>query len=149
MKAGTLPWTGGEDGLLRQKWVDGCTATEIARDLPLRSRCAVLGRIHRLGLAIRDRKMLKHSRAPKPKPVPAPKPPRIIATPDLDPGPSDPPITTEDLTDFHCRWPYDGKTETIYCGAMKSRSGRYCVFHAEMGRAKDSPVYKGRQVRRF
>ena len=44
-------WTGDRIELLRQRWADGISATQIAAELGGVSRSAVLGKVHRLGLS--------------------------------------------------------------------------------------------------
>jgi GcrA cell cycle regulator len=48
------PWTDEEEAILRKLWPAGQSATEISRVLRNRTRAAVIGRVHRLGIA--DRK---------------------------------------------------------------------------------------------
>lgn len=80
---GTGSWSADEDALLRRDWPAGESASEIARQLPGRSRNAVIGRAHRLGLAKVQRqkpsaptKLARPPQAPKVKPDARPKPPK-------------------------------------------------------------------------
>ena len=43
-------WTEQDDAILRQKWSQGLSATQIMLLLPGRSRNAIIGRVHRIGL---------------------------------------------------------------------------------------------------
>jgi GcrA cell cycle regulator len=54
------PWTEPEDNLLRKRWAEGFSASQIAGLLEGRSRNSVIGRTHRLGLC-GDRKTTHRS----------------------------------------------------------------------------------------
>jgi GcrA cell cycle regulator len=47
-----MKWTDLMVQALKQRWADGATATEIAKELGV-TRNAVIGRVHRLGLSVR------------------------------------------------------------------------------------------------
>jgi GcrA cell cycle regulator len=111
-------------------WADGATATQIARQLPAdRTRSSVLGKVHRMKLATRERiaapKLVARYEYGAPK---APtKPVEVVLE---DPGPMDPPITTLDLRDGHCKWPYDAPDGAYhYCGAPPKAGRPWCHYH--------------------
>lgn len=72
-----MSWTTETVATLRRMWSNGETSGQIARILGV-SRCAVIGKIHRLNLT-------RGAAAPKPEPKPAPKPkktsPSLASTP--------------------------------------------------------------------
>lgn len=65
--SGQTTWTGAEDDIAKALWKQGYSADQIAKKLPGRSRNAVIGRIHRLGLSDAGRGKL-----PTPRPTRAP-----------------------------------------------------------------------------
>lgn len=74
-------WSPEGDVLLRTEWAAGKSAAEISRMLGNRSRNAVIGRVHRLGLTSRARPSVPKP-DPKPKALPKPKPePKAKAEP--------------------------------------------------------------------
>lgn len=79
-------WSEAEDAKLRKLWPKGISASEIARGLPGRSRNAVIGRVHRLGMS-------QEGRAIPPRPEKLPRPKRIRASrakPKLETAPAAP-----------------------------------------------------------
>lgn len=72
-------WAPNEDEIIRALWPKGLSATEVAKKLPGRSRNAVIGRAHRLGVAQGSKSKAsppdRLSRAPKVRPQPRAKPP--------------------------------------------------------------------------
>lgn len=72
-------WAPNEDDIIRALWPRGLSATEVAKRLPGRSRNAVIGRAHRLGVAqgakAKAAPPQRLPRAPKVKAQPRAKPP--------------------------------------------------------------------------
>jgi GcrA cell cycle regulator len=129
-------WPDAQLEFVKERWAEGHSATQIARqmrakwpELP-RSRSAVLGKVHRLKLAQRTttsqpvRSSAPHLVKSKPKLKPRPAP-----VEGEDPGPADPPITTMDLKDHHCKWPYDVGNTFHYCGGVQEPGKPYCLRH--------------------
>lgn len=58
-------WTPEDDEIAKGHWINGESASEIARRLPGRTRNAVIGRIYRLGLSCEGRANPQVTRAPK------------------------------------------------------------------------------------
>ena len=78
-----LGWTDERIGALKQLWLDGKTAAQIANELGGgATRNAVIGKVHRLGLSAR-----RETPRPSPSPIPAlprqPSPPRSLSFPRL------------------------------------------------------------------
>ena len=147
-------WTPENTQRLTALWKEGRTAAWIARKLgPGVSRCAVLGKVYRLGLARGPEARRARPAAPLPtkrrrEEMPASRPaarpsrplkvragaapsPTMIATP---PGPT----TTILAVGFgQCRWPYGhaGEAEFGLCGRSVAR-GAFCAAHAEVGYQK-------------
>ena len=128
-------WTDERIGALSALWADGLSASQIASELGEVSRCAVIGKVHRLGLAGRAT-VIRAPRAPR-----VPKPPKLVLarkpakfTPFvIDFTPYDgPKIGVLDLTDKKCRWPLGDplKAGFGFCGCEIPRGQIYCSHHA-------------------
>ena len=145
-------WTPERTKHLSALWKEGRTAAWIARALgPGVSRCAVLGKVYRLGLARgpevrrarpaapprakRSREEIPASRlAPRqsgPLNISAAVAPATIATP------SSPTTTILAVGVGQCRWPYGHSGEAGFglCGRSVVR-GAFCAAHAEVGYQK-------------
>ena len=134
------PWKQRRIAQLRKLWGAGLSASEIARILgPGFSRCAVLGKIHRLGLTRpkppRDRNEAKAdgARAPGKKGV-RPRPVRRASVPHRR-LPKEAPLAgaplhlaLADLGPAHCRWPH-GEGPYSFCGLQRMKGSSYCVEH--------------------
>lgn len=70
-------WTHVEDEMLRGMWAIGKSASEIANVLPSRTRSAVIGRVHRLGLSSRPSPILPPRSANAPAPARKPRTPKL------------------------------------------------------------------------
>ena len=142
------PWTLKDDSILKVMWNEGATGSQIAGKLHGRTRNAVIGRIHRLGLASR----------PSPIPIrrPLPIPPNKITEPEPEPEQTKAPVSTHDeaetvevnptidreipvkkgkklmdLAREDCRWPEGdpGTAGFFFCGAPAFRDKSYCAEH--------------------
>ena len=133
-------WNSARVDLLKQLWADGLPASEIAAKLGEVTRNAVIGKVHRLGLAGRR----TTSRTPRPRrtsplcnrtTVLRPRP--FLATPDcLPPAPAALMLSVAQLADAMCHWPVGDPraAEFGFCGA-KTAAGRqpYCAAHQHIG----------------
>ncbi len=151
-----MSWTNERVDLLKKLWNDGLSASVIAQQIGEATRNAVIGKVHRLGLAgrattsrvpgalrpaalfrarppsknIRSRPCA-HRACPPPADA-AQKPKRRAALPELGPAPEIP-VTVQTLTRRNCRWPEgDPKLPGFhFCGRQKTGSpGPYCGAHA-------------------
>src|SRR5579871_5220539 len=74
-----MGWTDERVELLKKLWLEGLSASQIAKQLGGVTRNAVIGKVHRLGLSGRaapsqpSRPTFKAPRAPRPAPAPAPR----------------------------------------------------------------------------
>lgn len=166
-------WTDKRVDVLRTDWAQGATARQIAEKLggfehlADRGRNAVIGKLHRLGLArsaetnaqrlgrINKRRRayraaLSATRAkPIAKPVVAPQAPQAPqATPATPATIATPrPLVAEvalvasvlDLEDSHCRWPV-GDPLAGFCGAVSVTGRSYCAGHSARAYTK-APLY--------
>lgn len=83
-------WTDQQTALLREKWAAGWSAAQIAQVLPGKSRNAVIGRVHRLGLNDASRSKPGPARTYRPK-LKAPAVPRAVRSCPPKPGPQNRP----------------------------------------------------------
>ena len=152
-------WTEARIKILRALWADGWTGAQIGLKFG-KSRSAILGKIHRLGL-------MRKTRPPPPpkpatagavvaKPITKPKaPPNTMAAtlaPRIVPRPrvvvsSAPPLVGMrmrpllELEAGWCRWPDDnGDPRTqglamLFCGADRQGTGPYCPHHDHRSRS--------------
>ncbi|MBE7199038.1 MAG: GcrA cell cycle regulator [Parafilimonas terrae] len=158
MEAG-LSWTDERVALLRRLWEDGQSASKIAAQLGGVTRNAVIGKVHRLGLAGRI-KAGEDATVVAAKPVEVEKPVPVAATPEPAPvaqhrpAPEFPPapapvrssatdpvaipvsqrVTIMDLRESMCRWPLGDPTtpDFRFCGARSITGLPYCTHHAEI-----------------
>jgi len=150
-----ITWSEDRVTTLSKLWLEGLSASQIARRLGGITRNAVIGKVHRLGLSGRPAPagiprttILRARRAPRR--APAPRPPRsaivVIAAPPEGPG------LVHDMRHLGahaCKWPIgDPKDDSFsFCG--RPAEGRYCTAHERVGvragtawRADRDPVIK-------
>jgi GcrA cell cycle regulator len=162
MNEATMSWTDERVEQLRQHWLEGKSASQIAALLGHGlTRNAVIGKVHRLGLAGRAKS--PNSAAPRPRassqqavhrappPRPATVPPRVVrgatalaiapqaeaeAEPQAYDGvvlPMSLRVTIVELKESMCRWPLGdpASPDFRYCGSTAA-SGPYCAHHARL-----------------
>lgn len=157
-----MSWTDERVELLRKLWSDGLSASQVAAELgPGITRNAVIGKIHRLGLAERA----KTAAAPRPRAAKAARPqgatvasaprsgghvvhgnvalafaPQAVVVARVAPEeevviPMSDRVTLMELRESMCRWPMGDPTtaEFRFCGAHSPiGSGPYCSHHARV-----------------
>ena len=146
----TAGWTEDRVGALKKLWLEGQSASQIAKQLGGGvTRNAVIGKVHRLGLSGRAapsqpaRATFRPTRPRPAQPTQAPSAPRRIeavqprpAAPAQGPAPMpDLPGTATVLTlgAHMCKWPIGdpSSNEFSFCG-RRSSEGVYCVEHARV-----------------
>lgn len=150
-----MSWTDERVELLRKLWSDGLSASQVAAELgPGITRNAVIGKIHRLGLAERA----KTVSAQRPRVAKAPRQaqprmngasshgnlalafaPHALTAPRHAPEeevviPMSERVTLMELRESMCRWPMGDPTsaEFRFCGAKSGGVGPYCAYHARV-----------------
>lgn len=154
-----MAWTDERIATMAKLWMDGLSASEVARQLGGVSRNAVIGKLHRLGFSGRCapanpqfarytgqrlRTLTRAPRLPQPKKV-ASKPPRPQlpyhaptrarrTTNEPYVEQLTPTATGMTLEQSMCRWPIGepGEMDFGFCGrvvAASDRSHRYCETH--------------------
>jgi GcrA cell cycle regulator len=154
-----MSWTDERVELLKKLWADGLSASQIATKLGEVTRNAVIGKVHRLGLAGRATTSRIRTARPRSnialfparsaqvqyrtfgnaalKAAPQPqerKAAAIIplrALPELEPAPEGV-ITLAELKETMCHWPIGDPMEEgfHFCGRRKSFGVPYCEHHA-------------------
>jgi GcrA cell cycle regulator len=144
MTEAVMGWTDDRVSTLKKLWLEGLSASQIAKQLGGVTRNAVIGKVHRLGLSGRaapsqpQRPAFKPQRLARPAP-PAPQPIRRMATaptPPVEPvhrieGPGSATVLT--LGAHMCKWPIGDPSseEFTFCGGRVAQ-GVYCKTHAEL-----------------
>lgn len=142
-----MGWTDERVETLKKLWLDGLSASQIAKQLGGVTRNAVIGKVHRLGLSGRatpsqpQRPIFKAPRAPRPaiaaapaarRPVEpsAPVPPSLPAYFAEEPGTA----TVLTLGSHMCKWPIGDPASDAFsfCGRRSDREGPYCGEHARV-----------------
>ncbi len=146
----TAGWTEDRVGALKKLWLEGQSASQIAKQLGGGvTRNAVIGKVHRLGLSGRAapsqpaRATFRPARPRPAQPTQAPSAPRRIEAvqPRAIPAPSVPApmpdlpgtATVMTLGAHMCKWPIGdpSSNEFSFCG-RRSSEGVYCVEHARV-----------------
>jgi GcrA cell cycle regulator len=149
-----MGWTEERVSTLRKLWVDGLSASQIAKQLGGVTRNAVIGKVHRLGLAGRATPSRPAKRMVRPRTqrlqTGGPSRPRTIpslapyaeAPPPLEPmaQPDGSVASVLTVTDRMCKWPIgDPADQTFaFCGREASE-GPYCAEHARVGFQPQKP----------
>ena len=143
-----MGWTDDRVATLKKLWLDGLSASQIAKQLGGVTRNAVIGKVHRLGLSGRAapsqpaRPVFKAPRPARPVAT-APAAPRRVVVEDVRTTPLPVPVhrleepgsaTVLTLGAHMCKWPIgdpssDGFT---FCGRRMGDDGPYCVEHARV-----------------
>src|ERR1700759_1654735 len=139
-----MGWDDERVATLKKLWLEGLSASQIAKQLGGVTRNAVIGKVHRLGLSGRaapsqpSRPTFKAPRAPRPAPAPAP---RRVAEHHRAPAPvpvlcpEEPGSATVLTLGAHmCKWPIgDPASNTFsFCGRRSDQDGPYCAHHAQI-----------------
>ncbi|MEJ0060232.1 MAG: GcrA family cell cycle regulator [Terricaulis sp.] len=140
-----MGWTEERVNSLRKLWAEGLSASQIAKQLGGVTRNAVIGKVHRLGLAGRatpSRPAKRPVRAARPRVI-SPTAPRLrpastmpmVVIPQLEP------LRFEDgkaanvltLSESMCKFPIGDPTDAdfAFCG-RGSAGGPYCADHARL-----------------
>src|SRR6202000_2083065 len=142
-----LNWTDDRVEQLKNLWTEGLSASQIARALGGVTRNAVIGKVHRLGLAGRA----SPSRSERPRVSMSPKVPSLRTHVPAAPIVEEDPLTLEDgnfatvltISDRMCRWPIGdpAATEFHFCGRLPTECSPFCEAHARK-------AYQPQQARR-
>ncbi len=119
-------WTPEEDARLHEMRSDGYTAKQMAVELGM-TRCAVLGRTHRLKIPLPQNRIAKH-REQRAARVNVSLTKRVLT--EMPPIPADQclPVLMENLDVGTCRYPVSDTFPLMFCN-MPVQSGCYCNRH--------------------
>jgi GcrA cell cycle regulator len=166
-----MGWTDERVETLKKLWLDGLSASQIAKQLGGVTRNAVIGKVHRLGLSGRaapshpSRPAFKQPRPPRPISMPAPRQraaeprpaapvPAVRQVPFVElPGTA----TVLTLGAHMCKWPIgDPSTDDFtFCGRRATEERPYCIDHARVayappqGKKKSTVAELTRSLRRY
>jgi GcrA cell cycle regulator len=168
-----MGWTDERVELLKKLWLEGLSASQIAKQLGGVTRNAVIGKVHRLGLSGRatpSQPSRPAFRAPRParpaisaspahRRAEAPRPDaaqRVVLRPAPyieEPGTA----TVLTLGAHMCKWPIGdpATADFTFCGRRSSEEGPYCVEHARLAyqpaqtKKKSSATELARSLRRY
>lgn len=129
-----MGWTDERVEQLKALWAEGLSASQIARILGEVTRNAVIGKVHRLGLAGRA----GPSRTERPRSVTHKVPARLaVKEPEIV---EETPIILDDghfatvltINDRMCHWPIGDPADTAFhfCGRKPKGGSPYCEAHA-------------------
>jgi GcrA cell cycle regulator len=139
-----MGWTDERVETLKKLWLDGLSASQIAKHLGGVTRNAVIGKVHRLGLSGRatpsqpQRTAFKTPRAPRPAVNVQPRRSTELTLPTIPARvfyPEEPGSATVLTLGAHmCKWPIgDPSTDGFtFCGRRSDSEGPYCVEHARV-----------------
>jgi GcrA cell cycle regulator len=134
-----MDWNEERTATLRKLWLEGMSASQVARQLGGVSRSAVIGKVHRLGITVRDvparqRTTVRTAVRAQPRArggrdnAPAQRPAlRLIEIAEMAPT-----ANILGLEIHSCRWPI-GDVESHdfgFCGREKLARASYCDDHA-------------------
>jgi GcrA cell cycle regulator len=145
MMEAAMGWTDERVSTLKKLWLEGLSASQIAKQLGGVTRNAVIGKVHRLGLSGRaapsqpTRPAFKPQRIARPA-APAPQP---VRRPSVIAQPQDPPVrrveepgsaTVLTLGAHMCKWPIGDPSSDgfSFCGRRTGEDGPYCIEHARV-----------------
>lgn len=159
-----MGWTDERVETLRKLWHDGLSASQIARQLGGVSRNAVIGKVHREGLAGRAPRSTR-ARSASENALPSrlarstPTAPRVIAAAAADAEPRPPhrlhrgPLDETPHT-HECKWPIGDPTDHHFrfCRAER-KQGAFCLEHARLAYSapatRQSAAVTYRSLRRY
>ncbi len=170
-----MGWTEERVETLKKLWLDGLSASQIAKQLGGVTRNAVIGKVHRLGLSGRAapsqpaRQVFKAARPARPVAASQPaarRPAVAAASPETTQVPAPRPVTYVEapgtatvltLGAHMCKWPIgDPSTDDFtFCGRRSGGDGPYCNDHARVAyqpqqtKKKSGATELARSLRRY
>jgi GcrA cell cycle regulator len=164
-----MGWTDERVETLKKLWLDGLSASQIAKQLGGVTRNAVIGKVHRLGLSGRaapshpSRPSFKTPRPPRPMSLSTPRARSLEPRAHPAPAPRVPfvelPGTATVLTlgAHMCKWPIGDPSsdDFTFCGRRAVDEGPYCADHARVayappqGKKKATVAELTRSLRRY
>lgn len=145
-----LGWSDDRVAAMSKLWLDGLSASQIAKQLGGVTRNAVIGKVHRLGLsghggaasAPGRPQRVTITRAPSPRRAAVGAAPRVmapsrppVAAPSPAPAPEGPGLVTDmaRLAVHACKWPIGDPKSSDFSFCGRHADGRYCAVHEAQG----------------
>jgi GcrA cell cycle regulator len=133
-----MGWTDERVEQLKQLWTEGLSASQIARQLGGVTRNAVIGKVHRLGLAGRATPArTERSRIQMPRRAPVLRAPvMVVAQPIVERDPlvddAGNHVTVLTISDRNCKWPIGDPASGNFhfCGHKPKDGSPYCDAHS-------------------
>jgi GcrA cell cycle regulator len=154
-----MEWTDERVTLLTRLWQEGLSAAQVARQLEGVSRSAVIGKVHRLGIASRSLPTPPRSLGNRPRKAPravntgsrrlmdarTPHQPRALPYVVFE---ADPTATLITLGKHSCRWPIGDPDQADFgfCGRLRSGRGSYCEGHSPMASRRGPGALPEKQI---
>ena len=144
-----MDWNDERIAALILLWREGLSASQVARRLGGVSRSAVIGKVHRLGIASREKpprpRRVAERPSPRPRALHRPArqvPPRAPVAPAQPLFEAAPTATILTLTKSGCRWPIGdpAAADFGFCGRLKLCDSAYCAGHASIARRRRRPA---------
>lgn len=139
-----MSWTDDRVEVLKKLWLEGLSASQIAKQLGGVTRNAVIGKVHRLGLSGRAapsqpaRAVLRAPRPPRPPSQPAirreahvpahPRPEPVRLYQPEEPGTA----TVLTLGAHMCKWPIGDPSSDDFTFCGRRAEGAYCAEHSRV-----------------
>ena len=135
-----MDWSEERTATLKKLWLEGLSASQVARQLGGVSRSAVIGKVHRLGITVREVPVRQRTTTVRaPSRIPARRPTReAVAAPRVAPRLESteadllPTSGILELGAHSCRWPIGNPEgdDFGFCGRPKlTARGSYCEQH--------------------
>src|SRR5579871_2315802 len=152
-----MEWNEERIAALARLWKEGFSAAQVAQQLGGVSRSAVIGKIHRLGIAGRDapsrprgsvaRTATKRATVQGGRRKTTPAAPRRALLP-VAPFEVAPTATLISLNEHGCRWPIgDPDDENFgFCGRRREGRGAYCEGHMPMSLSRRLATIPAKQI---
>jgi GcrA cell cycle regulator len=135
-----MDWSEERTAVLKKLWLEGLSASQVARQLGGVSRSAVIGKVHRLGITAREAPVRTRSASVR-VPGRTTVRPQVVRT--ATPASPRAPIrvavelsATSNILGLEvhsCRWPIGNPDQNDFgfCGREKLARGSYCDLHAQ------------------
>jgi GcrA cell cycle regulator len=156
-----MDWNNERIEALTKMWREGLSASQVARQLGGVSRSAVIGKVHRLGIAGRDAPTRPMGGRPSTRVRATPggvRRPQTLRTP-REPAISLPRVAFEvaatasihTLTAHACRWPIGEPDQAGFgfCGRLRTGHASYCDGHAPMATRRRETSMKPKEIERL
>jgi len=134
-----MDWNEERTATLRKLWLEGMSASQVARQLGGVSRSAVIGKVHRLGITVREVPTRQRAAVrtavraqPRTRAVRDAAPVQRSALRLIEIAEMAPTANILGLEIHSCRWPIGNPDshDFGFCGREKTARGSYCDEHA-------------------